>query len=133
MRPSKLRLPDSTAATTRSLLLDRRGDRRVERAGVADAGRAAVAGEREAELLERRHQAGRLEVVGDGPRARRERGLDRRLDAQAARHGVSGEQARPDHHGRVGGVGARRDGRDRHRAGRGSSPDRPATSTSTGR
>ena len=58
--------------------LDRLGDRRVERAGVADAGRAAVAGEGEAEGLERGHQPGRLEVAGDRLGARRERGLDRR-------------------------------------------------------
>ena len=44
------------------VLLDGLGDRLVERAGVADAGRAAVAGEREAQRLERLHQAGRLEV-----------------------------------------------------------------------
>ena len=50
--------------------LDRRGDRVVERAGVADAGRAAVAGQREAERLERVHQPGGLEVAGHRPRAR---------------------------------------------------------------
>ena len=44
------------------VLLDRLGDRLVERPGVADAGRAAVAREGEAELLERRHQPGVLEV-----------------------------------------------------------------------
>ena len=86
--------------------LDGVGDRRVERTGVADARRAAVAGEREAERLERRHQPGRLEVAGDGLRARSERGLDRRRDAQPARDGVPGEQPGPDHDRRVGGVRA---------------------------
>ena len=46
------------------VLLDRRGDRLVERPGVADAGRAAVAGQREPERLERRHQPGGLEIAG---------------------------------------------------------------------
>ena len=47
------------------VLLDRLGDRRVERAGVPDARRAAVAGQREPELVERRHEPGRLEIAGD--------------------------------------------------------------------
>ena len=97
--------------------LDRGGDRLVERPGVADAGRAAVAGQGEPERLERRHQPGRLEVAGHRARARRQRGLDRRLDAQAAGDRVAGKQTGPDHHGRVGRVGARRDRRDGDRAG----------------
>ena len=98
------------------VLLDGGRDRGVERAGVADARRAAVAREREAELLERRHQACRLEIPGDRLGARRQRRLDGRLDPQSARHRVSGEQPRPDHHGRVGRVGAGGDRGDRHRA-----------------
>ena len=50
--------------------LDGGGDGFVERAGVADAGRAAVAGQGEPERLERGHQAGRLEVAGHRLRAR---------------------------------------------------------------
>ena len=46
----------------------------------------------------------------------RQRGLDRRLDAQAAGDRVAGKQTGPDHHGRVGRVGARRDRRDGDRA-----------------
>ena len=98
------------------------GDRLVERARVADARRAAVAREREAELLERRHQAGVGEVGGDGLRARGERGLDRRRHPQPARDGVPGEQACADHDRRVRGVRARGDRRDRDRA----RPDRRA-------
>ena len=49
---------------------DRRLDARVERAGVADAGRAAVADEVEAQLVEIRLQAGLVEVVADHARAR---------------------------------------------------------------
>ena len=50
-----------------------------QRAGVADAGGAAVADEVEAELVEVRRQAGPLVVVGDDLRAGRQRGLDPRL------------------------------------------------------
>src|SRR5690606_15508230 len=57
-------------------VLDGGGDALVYRAGVADARRAAVAGEIEAELLERGHEARLDQVVGDDLRARRERRLD---------------------------------------------------------
>ena len=87
-----------------------------ERAGVADAGGAAVADEVEAELVEVRRQAGLLVVVADDLRARRERGLHPRLALEALLDGVLGQQGRADHHRRVGGVGARGDGGDRHRA-----------------
>ena len=50
--------------------LDRLGDRRVERPGVADARRAAVARQREPERLERRHQPGRLEIARSRPSSR---------------------------------------------------------------
>ncbi len=83
-----------------------------QRTGVADAGGAAVADEVEAERLQRRGQAGPIEVFGDDLRAWRERGLHPRLRAQAARERVAGEDSRADHHGRVGGVGAAGDGRD---------------------
>ena len=92
------------------------GHRLVERAGVADARRAAVAGQGEAERLERRHQAGGLEIPGDRPRTGRQRGLDGRADTQAAGDGVAGQQPGPDHDRRVGRVRAGRDGGDRHRA-----------------
>ena len=59
------------------------GDRFVEFlpevAGIADAGRAAVRGDAEAELLEVGQEAGLGQVVGDDARAGRERGLDVRL------------------------------------------------------
>ena len=66
-----------------------------ERARVADAGRAAVADEVEAELLERLEQAGALEVVDDDPRAGRERGLHPGLGAQPARRRRSGPAGPP--------------------------------------
>ena len=114
MRASKLRLPDSTAAQTRSFFTIASLMLRVEVAGVADAGRAAVAGDVEAELLEVRQQArlvrysvtmrepGASEVLMCGLTVRP--ALDRLLREQAG-----GEQ-----HARVGGVGAGGDGGDQH-------------------
>ena len=49
---------------------DRLVDLRRQVAGVADAGRAAVGGDAEAELLEVGQQAGLRQVVGDDARAR---------------------------------------------------------------
>ena len=115
MRASKLRLPDSTAAQTRSFFDDRlRRSSGEQVAGVADAGRAAVGGDAEAELLEVRQQAGLRQVLGDDARAGRERGLDVRLDREAALDRLLGEQARGEQHARVRGVGARGDRGDQH-------------------
>ena len=95
------------------VVVDRRGDLLDERARVADAGRAAVADEVEAELLEVGPHAGLLVVVGDDLGARGQRGLDPRLDRQALLDGVPGEQGGRQHDRRVGRVGARRDRGDR--------------------
>ena len=97
-------------------LVDRGADLGDERTGVADARRAAVAHEVEAELLQVGRQAGLRVVVGDDLGARREGGLDPGLARQALLDGILGEQGGTDHHRRVGGVRARRDGRDRDRA-----------------
>ena len=83
-----------------------------QRPAVADAGRAAVADEVEAERLERRHQAGLLEIGGDDLRAGREGRLHPRLAGQAALDRLLGQQAGADHHARVRGVGAAGDRRD---------------------
>ncbi len=56
--------------TARSAVVDGLAHLGDERAGVADAGRAAVADEVEAELVEVRREAGPLVVVGDHLRAR---------------------------------------------------------------
>ena len=83
-----------------------------QRTGVADAGGAAVADQEEAQLLQVRPDAGLVVVVADHLRARRHRRLDPRLGGQALLDGVAGQQRGAEHHRRVGGVGARRDGRD---------------------
>ena len=93
-------------------VVDDLGDLGRQRAAVADAGRAAVADEVEAELVEVLGQSGAVEVLGHDLRARRQRGLHPRLDLQALLHGVAGEQAGAEHHRGVGGVGAARDRRD---------------------
>ena len=116
MRPSKLRLPDSTGTTTRSCSETACGERVGQRAGVADAGRAAVADEVEAQRVECLREAGALQVLGDHPRAGREAGLDPRLRLQAALDGLARQQPGGDHHGGVRGVGARRDRGDHHGA-----------------
>src|SRR3954471_1096302 len=92
------------------VLLDGRRDRLVERPRVADAGRAAVAGEGKPKLLERGHEPGRLEVAGDGLRSWGEGRLDGRRDAEPAGDRIPGEEPGSDHHRRVRRVGAGRDG-----------------------
>ena len=96
------------------VLAMRRRDLRRERAGIADAGGAAVADEVEAELVERLLQAGLLRDSRDHLAARRERGLDPGLDLQALGDRLLGEQAGGDHHARVRGVGAGGDRGDHH-------------------
>ncbi len=112
MRPSKLRLPESTDTTARSPSSTASEISCEQRPGVADAGRAAVADEVEAELLERLGQPRAVEVLGHDLRARRERGLDPRLALQPARDRVAREEPGADHHRRVGGVRAAGDRRD---------------------
>ena len=114
MRASKLRLPDSTAAQTRSFVDDRLVDLGRAGAGVADARRAAVGRDVEAELLEVGQEPGLGQVLGDHARARRERGLDVRLDREAVLDRLLREQARGEHHARVRRVGAGGDRGDQH-------------------
>jgi hypothetical protein len=73
-RASKLRLPESTEAATMSSAR-RRPRCRVERAGVADAGGAAVADGLETEFVEFLLEAGFFEVIGDHAAAGAEAGF----------------------------------------------------------
>src|SRR3546814_12288377 len=66
-------------------LVDSLGDRRVERARVADAGGAAVADQLEAAGVEVLLQAGGLQVVGHHLAAWRQRGLHPGLAGQSQR------------------------------------------------
>ena len=84
MRPSKLRLPESTDATTSLPFLDRLGNLGGKRARVADAGGASVADGVELELLEVLVEPGVAVVLGHHLRAGRERCLHPRLHHEAA-------------------------------------------------
>ena len=59
-------------------------------------------------------QPGLVEIVGHHLRARRERGLDPGLHAQAALQRLLGQQSRRHHHERIRGIGAGGDGGDHH-------------------
>src|SRR6478736_1541212 len=79
--------PASAKATTHGgddevVRLDGGRHRVVQWTRVADACRAPVAGQREPERLERRHEPGCLEVAGHRARAGGQRGLDGRPDPQ---------------------------------------------------
>ena len=101
MRPSKLRLPREHRRGDQVVLVDRLGDLGRKRARVADAGRAAVADQVEAKLVEIRLQAGVVQIVGDHLRSRRQARLDPGLGGKAALDGFLGEQAGGHHHRRV--------------------------------
>ncbi len=87
-----------------------------ERAGVANTGRAAVADDLEAKLVEVRLEAGGLEVIFHHAGTGREGGLHGRIDAEAAAGGFFREEACADHHARVAGVCAACDGGNENRA-----------------
>ena len=80
-RPSKLRLPDSTAQPIRSPALTPRRSRARSGPGVADAGGAAVADQVEADAGQLLEQTRLLQIVGHHARARRQAGLDPGLGA----------------------------------------------------
>ena len=83
-----------------------------QRAGVADAGGAAVADGIETECVEVRGEAGFVVVVGDDAGAGGEGSFDPRRRAEALLDGLLREQAGGDHDVGVGGVGAGGDGGD---------------------
>ena len=95
-------------------MVDRIADRLGERAGVADAGGAAVTHDAEAEALEVVEEPGRLQVLGDHLGAGGQRALHPRLAIEAQLACLLGDQPGGHHHVRVGGVGARGDGGDDH-------------------
>ena len=94
--------------------LDGRRDRLRQRAGVADAGGAAVAHQVEADPVQVFLQAGGSQILGDHFRPRGKRGLHPRLDAQAALQGLLGDETGAQHHRRIRSVGAGGDGGDHH-------------------
>ena len=117
MRASKLRLPESTAATDRSRSVDLAGDLVRQRAGVADAGRAAEADQVEA-------AAGRGSWSARPARGSRDTTREpgarlvftQGLVSRPALDRLLGQQPGRDHQRRVGRVRAAGDRGDGHRA-----------------
>ena len=91
MRASKFRLPERTAQATRSPSASAR-DRLGKRSGVPDASGAAVADGVEAELLQKRCQAGLVVVLGDDLGAGGEARLDPGPAFEASLDGLLCEQ-----------------------------------------
>ncbi len=87
---------------------------RSEVAGVADARRAAIRGEAEAQLLEIGQEPRARQVVGDDTRAGCQRCLDVALDGQAALDGFLGQESGCKQHTGIRRVRTRRDRRDQH-------------------
>src|SRR3546814_11012985 len=83
-----------------------RSDRLGERAGVSDAGRAAIADEIIADRIEMRLQPRLFEIVGDDLRPRSQAGLDPWLGFHAAFVRFFRDQSRGDHDAGVRRVGA---------------------------
>ncbi|CVA81563.1 Uncharacterised protein [Serratia marcescens] len=97
-------------------LFDRLLDRIRQRAGVTDAGGAAIPHQVEPQLFQIGGEFGAVEVVGYHFGSRRQRGFYPGFAAQPFLDGVFRQQAGRHHHARVGGVGAGGDRRDHHRA-----------------
>ncbi len=89
---------------------------RGQRARVSDARRAAVADEVELQFLQKRHQAGLLQIVEENFRSGSERSLDRCGDLKAALHGFFRQQSSRDQHRGVRRVRTTRDRRNDHAA-----------------
>ena len=87
---------------------------RREVTGVADAGRAAVGGDVEAELLEVGQQSGARQVVCHYARAGRQGGLDVGFHLHSGFDRLLGQQTGGQQHAGVRGVGAGGDRRDQH-------------------
>ncbi len=98
------------------VLLDGVRDRVRQRAGVSDARGASEAHDVEAECVEIRLHAGLLQVVLHHARSRCQRRLYPRPRLQSLLASLACEKTRREHHARVGGVRAARDGCDHHRA-----------------
>ena len=132
MRPSKLRLPESTAATDRSpscTASETPGSSGPELPMQVVQPNPTRSKPRVAEGLD---QPGPLVVVHDHPRPGGERGLHPRLGAQPPGDGLLGQQAGGQHHLRVRRVGAAGDGGD-HDVAVGDLGGRPRRLASTAR
>ena len=98
------------------IFLDRFSNRFRQRPAVADARRAAVTDQIEAQRIQIRPQAGLLDVIRNDLRAGRKARLHPGLGVQPALHRLLRQQARTQHQRRIRSVGAAGDRRDHHRA-----------------
>ena len=76
----EIAVPGKNGRSHKIVFRNRLFDLGMERAGIADAGRAAVANDVEAEPIELILEAGLLQVIGNDTGAGREGGFDRRVD-----------------------------------------------------
>ena len=116
MRPSKLRLPLSTDATTRSFSPITCRDFLRQRPRVADARRAAIAHRLKLQLLQVRQQPRARQVFGHHHRSRSQRRLHPRRHCHPLLDGLLRHQSRRHHHRRIRRIRAARDRRDHHAA-----------------
>ena len=93
----KVAVAGEDAGSNEIILRDRFLERGMQRAGVSDAGRAAVADGLKAELVEVGLKTGLLQVVGDHTRAGTEGGLDGWIHFQSPFDSFLGEQRRAEH------------------------------------
>src|ERR1700719_1323701 len=73
----------------------------MKRSGISDTGRAAVADDIEAELIEIFLQSGLVQIIGNNAGARSKRSFHRRIDMQPALNRFLGEQTGREHHARI--------------------------------
>ena len=107
--PLEIAVARQDGADREIALIDRLRNRLRQRPGIADAGRAAIADQVEADLVEILLESGDGIVIADDLAARRETRLDPRLRLQPLLDRLFGEEAGAEHDTRVRGVRAARD------------------------
>ena len=114
--PLEVAVAGQNAAAAQSGFLDVARDVLAQGPRIADAGRASVSDDLEAQRRQVVQKAGGLQVTGHHPGTGRQTGLDPVRGPEAALAGRPRQHAGGHHDRRIGGVGATRDGRDQHRA-----------------
>src|SRR3954469_9834097 len=87
-----------------------------QRTGVADASRASISGDTEAQTVQILHESGFLVIVGHDAGPRSDRGFYPRRSRQSSLNGMFREQPGGDHHRWIRGIRAARDGGNHHRS-----------------
>ena len=116
MNPAlKVSVSTQNSRDKETMFPDRSGNRLRQRTAVADAGGATVTDGVKTQLLEIRRQSRLVQILADHLGPGRKTRFDGRLDLQPSFHRSLGQQPGPDHHRRVGGVGAAGDRRNHDR------------------